>query len=58
MASSLLNPANNPSERHHIIKRKLGRDNKNCETLGIKYKHCHWFLEYTNFKGDLIKYKC
>ena len=24
----------------------------------IKYKYCDCFLEYTNFKGDLIEYKC
>ena len=22
------------------------------------YKYCHCFLEYTNFKDDLIEYKC
>ena len=31
---------------------------KKCETCGIKYKYCDCFLEYTNFKDDLIKYKC
>ena len=33
-----------------------------CETCGIEYKYCDWFLEYTNFryfnKDNLIKYKC
>ena len=29
-----------------------------CETCGIKYKHCCCFLEYTNFKDDLIECKC
>ena len=24
----------------------------------IKYKYCDCFLEYTNFKDDLIEYKC
>ena len=24
----------------------------------IKYKYCNYFLEYTNFKNDLIEYKC
>ena len=28
---------------------------KKCETYGIKYKVCDCFLEYTNFKDDLIK---
>ena len=30
---------------------------KKCETCGIKYKYCDCFLEYTNFKDDLIEYK-
>ena len=50
MASSLLNPANNPSERHHIIKRKLERDNKNCERLGIKYQIATGFLSIQTLK--------
>ena len=28
---------------------------KKCVTSGIKYRDC--FLEYTNFKDDLIEYK-
>ena len=31
---------------------------KNCETCRSKYKYCDCFLEYTNFKDDLIEYKC
>ena len=31
---------------------------KKCETFGIKYKYCDCFLEYRNFKDDLIEYKC
>ena len=31
---------------------------KKCETDGIKYKYCDFFLEYLNFKDDLIEYKC
>ena len=31
---------------------------KNCETCGIKYKYCNCFLEYVNFKDDLIECKC
>ena len=31
---------------------------KKCETCGIKYKNCDSFLEYTNFKDNLIEYKC
>ena len=31
---------------------------KKCETCRIKYKYWDCFLEYTNFKDDLIEYKC
>ena len=31
---------------------------KKCETCGIKYKYCNCFLDYTNFKDDLIECKC
>ena len=31
---------------------------KKCETCGIKYKFCDYFLENTNFKDNLIEYKC
>ena len=31
--------------------------NKKCKTCGIKYKYCDCFLEYANFKDDLIEYK-
>ena len=31
---------------------------KKCETCRIKYKYYDCFLEYTNFKDDLIEYKC
>ena len=58
MASSLSNLVNNLSEGIHRIKCKYGHDDKKCETCGIKYKHCDCFLEYTNFKDDLIEYKC
>ena len=57
MASSLSNLANNPSEGIHRIKFKYGHDDKKCGTCGIKYKYCDCFLEYTNFKDDLIEYK-
>ena len=30
---------------------------KRCETCGITYEICDYFLEYTNFQDDLIKYK-
>ena len=30
---------------------------KKCETDGITYEVCDCFLQYTNFKHDLIEYK-
>ena len=58
MASSLSNFVNNLSEGIHKIKWKFGRDDKKCETYGIKYNYSDCFLEYTNFKYDLIEHKC
>ena len=58
IASSLSNLVNNLSEGIHKIKSKHGRKDKKCETCGIKYKYCDYFLEYTNFKDALIEYKC
>ena len=58
MALSLSNLVNNLSEGLHRIKCKLGNDDKKCEICGIKYKYWDCFLEYTNFKDDLIVYKC
>ena len=31
---------------------------KKQETCEIKYKYCNCFLEYINFKDNLIEYKC
>ena len=56
MASSLSNLVNNLSEVIHRIKCKFGHNNKKYETCGIKCKHCNCYLEYTNFKDDLIEY--
>ena len=42
----------------HRIKCKFGHDDKKCKTGGIKNKYCDSFIEYTNFKDDLIEYKC
>ena len=28
---------------------------KKCETCGVKLKYCDCFVEYTNFKDDLIE---
>ena len=48
MVRSLSNLVNNLSEGVHRIK---------CnQTFGIKFYDC--FLEYTNFKVDLIEYIC
>ena len=58
MASSLSNLVNDLSEGIHRIKCKFEHNDKKCETCGIKYKYCNCFLEYTNFKDDLIEYKC
>ena len=58
MASSLSNLVNNLSEGIYRIKCKYGQDDRKCETCGTKYKYCDCFLEYTNFKDDLIEYKC
>ena len=44
---------NNLSEGVHKIKCKFGNDEKNV-TCGIKYKYCYCFLEYIDFKDDLI----
>ena len=41
------------------MKCKFRHIDKKCETCGIKYcKYCDCFLKYTNFKDDLIEYKC
>ena len=58
MVSSLSNLVNKLSEGIHGIKCKYRHDNKKCETCGIKYKCCDCFLGYTNFKDDLMEYKC
>ena len=55
MGSSLSNLVNNFSEG---IYRMNCSDDKKCKTCGIKCKFCDCFLECTNFKEDLIEYKC
>ena len=55
MANAFLNLVNNLSEGLLWIKCKLGHDDKKCETCGIKYKYCDCFLEYKNFKDNLIE---
>ena len=55
MACSLSNLVNNLDEGIHRIKCKCVYDGKNSR---IKYMYCNCFLEYRNFKDDLIKFKC
>ena len=58
MTNSLSNFINKPSEGIHRIKCKSGHDEKKFQTCRIKYKYCSCFFEYTNFKDDLLEYKC
>ena len=58
MASSLSNLLNNLSGGIYRIKCKFVHDDEKCETCGVKYKYCDCFLTYSNFKDDLIEYKC
>ena len=58
MARSLSNLVNNLSAGIHKIKCKYGHDDKKNQTCGIKYIYCDCFFKYTNFKDDLIEYKC
>ena len=58
MASSLSNLVNNLSLGIHRIKYRFGHDDKKCETGRTKYKYCNCFLDYTNFKVNLIEFKC
>ena len=58
MASSFSNLVNNISEGIHRINCKFGHDDKKSEKCGIKYKYCDCFLQYTDFKDDLIECKC
>ena len=55
MVSTLSNLANNLSEGIHRIKYKCRYDDKKCEICRIKYKYCDCFLEYTNFKDNLME---
>ena len=58
IASSLSNLANNLSERIQGLKCKHDHDYKECETYGIKYKYCDYFLEYPSSEDDSAEYKC
>ena len=55
----IINLANALTERIYKIKCKYGDHGKKCKTCETKYKDCECYLEYTNFKDNLIiKYKC
>ena len=54
----LSNLVNNLAEGIHKIKCKYRHNDKKMWTCRIKYKDCECFLEYGNFKDDLIEYKC
>ena len=58
MASVLSALANSLSKEIHKIKCKYRHVDKKSETCRIKHKYCGCFLEYKNFKTDLIEYKC
>ena len=55
MASLLSNLVNNLSQGIHRIKCKYGHDDKRCKTCIITYEECDCFLEYANFKDDIIE---
>ena len=58
IASSLSNLVSNISEGIHKTKCEYGHNDIKCETYRIKYNYWDCFLEYTNFKHDLIEFKC
>ena len=49
---------NNLAERIQKTKCKNKDDNKKDKTCGIISKDCNCFLEYTNFKDNLMENKC
>ena len=55
MAGSSSNFVNNISKVIAKILCKHWHEDKKCQTFKIKYKYCHYFVEYTNFKNDLIE---
>ena len=57
MVSSSSNLINNLSEGIQKTKCKLGQDYGKCQTCRIKCKYCGCFLEYANFKDNLIDYQ-
>ena len=57
-AKFMANLVNSLAEGIHKIKCKNEHNNEKCEAYGIKYKYCDCFLVYTNFRDNLIEYKC
>ena len=57
LVSSLSNLVNNLSEGINRTKCKLRHDDEKCKTYTSKYKYCDCFLDYRNFKDDLIEHK-
>ena len=58
MANSLSSLVNDISKGIHKVIFKYRHNYKKCQTSQIRYKYCDSFLEYTNFKDDLIKCEC
>ena len=58
MVSSLSSLVNNLAEGISKIKCTYKQNDKKCEAFVITYKNCDGLLEYTNFKDNLIEYKC
>ena len=58
IASLLSNLVTKLFEELHRIRCKLEHDNKKWEACGSKFRYCDCFLEYINFKDDLIECKC
>ena len=52
---TIQNLVNNLPEEIHKINSKYEHDDKKCEICEIKYKDCDCFLEYANFKDNLIE---
>ena len=58
MASSLSNIVKKSSKGIHKIKCKYRHNDKNCKTCGFAYEVGDCFLDYKDFKDNLIEYKC
>ena len=54
MTSLLSNLINNLFEGINRVKCKYRENDKNCETCRTEYMYCDCFLEYTNFRDDLM----